>query len=307
MRTILLTGSGGMVGRNILEHKKSKDYHFLAPRHKDLDLLCKDSIDVYLKKYKIDVVIHAAGVVGGISANIAQPTKFLMDNAYMGLNLISACFENGIQTLLNLASSCMYPRNAPNPLKEEMILQGELEPTNEGYALAKILVTKLCEYIAKTDKNFSYKTAIPCNLYGKYDKFESTKAHMIPAVIAKIHQAKMSNQKSVEIWGNGEARREFMFAEDLADFVFYALENFDKMPQNLNVGLGYDLSINEYYEHIARVLGYDGTFTHDLSKPSGMKRKVTDNTRLKEFGWEPKISLEDGILETYKYFVKEES
>ena len=305
MKTILLSGSGGMVGRNILEHQKSKNYHFLAPTHKDLDLLHKDSIDKYLKQHKVDIVIHSAGVVGGISANIAEPVRFLKDNAYIGLNLISTCFENGIQTFLNLASSCMYPRNASNPLKEEMILQGELEPTNEGYALAKILATRLCEYITKTNENFSYKTAIPCNLYGKYDKFEAQKAHMIPAVIAKIHQAKVNHQKSAEIWGDGESRREFMFAKDLADFVFYALENFDIMPQNLNVGLGYDLSINEYYECIAKVLGFNGTFTHDLSKPAGMKQKVTDITKLKEFGWSPKISLEEGISETYEYFLKE--
>lgn len=307
MKTILLTGSNGMVGKNILEYEKSKNYLFLTPSHKDLDLLNKNSIDRYLKEHKVDMVIHAAGVVGGISANIAEPTKFLVHNAYIGLNLISTCFENNIKMLLNLASSCMYPKNAPNPLKEEMILQGELEPTNEGYALAKILATRLCEYITKTNENFSYKTAIPCNLYGKYDKFEITKAHMIPAVIAKIHQAKMGNQKNVEIWGDGKTRREFMFAGDLADFVFYCLENFDKMPQNLNVGLGYDLSINEYYECISKVLGFSGTFIHDLSKPAGMKQKVVDNTKLKEFGWEPKISLEAGILETYEYFIKEKN
>lgn len=161
----------------------------------------------------------------------------------------------------------------------------------------------MCEYITKAQNNYLYKTAIPCNLYGKYDKFEPTRAHLIPAVIAKIHKAKEQNLPQVEIWGDGSARREFMYAEDLADFVFYALENFEAMPQNLNVGLGYDCTINDYYQIIAQIIGYKGEFYHNIQKPSGMQQKLIDNTRLKAFGWNPKISQEFGIQETYKYFL----
>ena len=302
IKTILLSGSSGMVGRNILEHHKSKQYHFLTPSHEELDLLCKEKILNYLKDKKIDMIIHAAGVVGGIRANIEEPVKFLTHNAYIGLNLITASFECGIKMFLNCASSCMYPRNAINPLKEEYILKGELEPTNEGYALAKVLSTRLCEYITHSNKKFFYKTAIPCNLYGKYDQFDSTKAHMIPAVIEKIHRAKIKQDKNVQIWGDGKARREFMYAEDLADFVFYALENFKQMPQNINVGLGYDFSIDEYYQCIARVIGYEGNFIYDVSKPTGMQQKLIDDTLLKQFGWSAKTSLESGISQTYSYF-----
>ena len=199
----------------------------------------------------------------------------------------------------------MYPREATNPLNEELILKGELEPTNEGYAIAKITTTRLCEYINRENGEFQYKTVIPCNLYGKYDKFDPKNSHMLPAVIRKIHEAKINNQEVLDIWGDGEARREFMYAEDLADFVYYAIENFEKMPQNINVGLGHDYTINEYYKVVADVIGYKGKFIHDLSKPVGMKQKLIDDSKLQEFGWKYKTSLQDGIKKTYEYYLNE--
>ena len=220
----------------------------------------------------------------------------------MGLNVILAAQQNNVKKLLNLASSCMYPRDMEIGLTEDMILKGELEPTNEGYALAKVVATRLCEYMNREDEKWQYKSAIPCNLYGKYDKFDPKHSHMVPAVIRKIYEAKKNNIDEVEIWGDGLSRREFMYAGDLADFVYYALDHFDKMPQNLNVGLGRDYTINEYYQVIAKVIGYEGTFTHDLSKPMGMKKKMIDNTQLTAFGWKPKTSLEDGIKQTLEYF-----
>ncbi|WP_299384875.1 MULTISPECIES: GDP-L-fucose synthase family protein [Helicobacter] len=303
---ILITGGSGMVGRNLLEKSREFSYEILAPTRAEMDLLSPLSIHSFLQKNLPDCIVHCAGLVGGIAANIAKPVEFLSINAYIGLNLINECAKIGIKRFLNLASSCMYPRNAPNPLKEEYILTGELEPTNEGYALAKILATRMCEYITRTQNDYLYKTAIPCNLYGKYDKFEPTRAHLIPAVIAKIHQAKEQNLPQVEIWGDGSARREFMYAEDLADFVFYALEKFEKMPQNLNVGLGYDYNINEYYQTIAKIIGYEGEFCHNIQKPSGMQQKLIDNTRLKAFGWNPKTTLESGIQKTYEYFLTQQ-
>ena len=299
---ILLTGSNGMVGKNILEHPNSNNYNFLIPSREELNLLEYNSVFDYIKINNPDFVIHAAGVVGGIQANIASPVKFLLENMDMGRNLILATKGNGVKNLMNLASSCMYPRNATNPLSEDLILKGELEPTNEGYALAKIMSTKLCEYVNREDNQYLFKTIIPCNLFGRFDKFEPEHSHMLPAVIRKLHLAKTLGEDKIDIWGDGEARREFMYAADLADFIFYAITNFEKMPQNINVGLGLDYSINEYYRIIAQVVGYEGNFVHDLTKPVGMKQKLIDNTLLKRFGWKPKTSLLDGITKTYNYY-----
>ena len=293
-----------MVGRNIAEYLKSKKYLLLLPTSKELNLLDRASVDSYLKHHSVDIIIHCAGIVGGIQANMAQPVKFLVDNTQMGLNIVMGAHEAGIKKFINMSSSCMYPREAINPLGEELILKGELEPTNEGYAIAKITATRLCEYINRENSRYNYKTVIPCNLYGKYDKFDPKHSHMLPAVIKKIHEAKESNVDS-DIWGSGEARREFMYAEDLADFIYYAVENFEKMPQNINVGLGHDYAINEYYQAIAKVIGFKGKFIHDLTKPIGMKQKLIDDTKLKEFGWKHKTSLEDGIQKIYDYYVNE--
>lgn len=302
MLKILITGSNGMVGRNITEFSKSVNYVLLTPSSKELNLLDRVSVDNYIKQHSPNFVIHCAGIVGGIQANIAQPVKFLVDNTQMGINIIMAAYDAGITKFINMSSSCMYPRHAQNPLSEELILKGELEPTNEGYAIAKITSTRLCEYIHREDSNYQYKTIIPCNLYGKYDKFDPKHSHMIPAVIKKIADAKNEGKKTIDIWGDGEARREFMYVEDLADFVYYAIENFDQMPQNINVGLGHDYSINEYYKAIAKVIGFDGKFIHDLSKPIGMKQKLIDDTKLKAFGWKHETSLDDGIEKTLNYY-----
>lgn len=305
MFKILITGSNGMVGRNIVEFEKSKNYILLTPSSNELNLLNRKNTDEYIKLNTPDIVIHCAGIVGGIQANMADPVKFLVDNTQMGLNIIMASKEAGIKKFINMSSSCMYPREAINPLGEELILKGGLEPTNEGYALAKITSTRLCEYINKEDENFKYKTVIPCNLYGRYDKFDPKHSHMLPAVIKKIHEGKVNNQTTLDIWGDGTARREFMYAEDLADFIYYALENFESMPQNINVGLGEDYTINEYYKAIAYIIGYEGHFIHDLTKPIGMKQKLIDDSKLKKFGWQYKTSLKDGIQKTYDYYIKE--
>jgi GDP-L-fucose synthase len=305
MLKILITGSNGMVGKNIAEHVNSKSFEILTPSSKELNLLDRENVDNYLKNNNPNIVIHCAGIVGGIQANMANPVKFLVDNTQIGLNIVMGSKDANIKQFINMSSSCMYPREAINPLGEELILKGELEPTNEGYALSKITSTRLCEYINKEDDSFNYKTIIPCNLYGKYDKFDPKHSHMLPAVIKKIHDAKINNQDTLDIWGDGEARREFMYAEDLADFIYYALENFTDMPQNINVGLGTDYTINEYYKAISKVIGYEGEFIHDLSKPIGMKQKLIDDTQLQTFGWKYKTSLDDGIKKIYKYYLEE--
>ena len=304
-KIILLTGGSGMVGSNIINHNFSQNYKILSPTSSDLNLLNYKDLEDYIKFNKPELVIHAAGIVGGIKANINYPVRFLVENMQMGLNILMASKTQKVKKFINFSSSCMYPKNARNPLLEDSILKGELEPTNEGYALSKITSTRLCEYISREDSSFLYKTVIPCNLYGKYDDFSYENSHMIPGVIKKIHDAKNKNLEFVNIWGDGLARREFMYAADIADFIYYAVENFNKMPQNINVGLGLDYSIIEYYKIIADVIGYKGKFNHDMTKPTGMKRKLIDDQRLSEFGWSHQTSLETGIKETYKYFLDE--
>lgn len=302
---ILITGSRGMVGRNVIEHASACKHDILSPTSAELNLLDSESVQNYININKPDIVIHAAGIVGGIQANMAEPVRFLVDNMQMGLNILMSAKACGVKRFMNLGSSCMYPRDAKNPLSEDLILKGELEPTNEGYAIAKVASTRLCEYINREDSSFLYKTVIPCNLYGKHDKFDPEYSHMIPAVIRKINNAKNQNLKSIDIWGDGLTRREFMYAADFADFVYYAIENFEAMPQNINVGLGHDYTINEYYQEIADVVGYQGDFSHDLSKPTGMQQKLIDDIKLKGFGWQYQTSLEQGIQKTYDYFLSE--
>ncbi|MEG3222123.1 GDP-L-fucose synthase [Vibrio gigantis] len=301
---LFVTGGRGMVGKNIIALAEKKGIEVIAPSRQELNLTSQTAINEYLSVHKPDVVVHCAGLVGGIQANIAAPYDFCFQNLQIGLNVIQASYDAGITQLINLGSSCMYPRLAQNPLKEEQILTGELEPTNEGYAIAKVAVAKLAEYLS-AQYDVDYKTFIPCNLYGYWDKFDVNKSHMIPAVIRKIDEAVKSNQSIVDIWGDGLARREFMFAEDLADFILFSLERFDKLPNTMNVGLGYDYSINDYYEAVAEVVGYTGTFEHDLTKPAGMKQKLVDVTQQTNLGWTPKTDLTQGIRRTYQFYLNE--
>ena len=293
-----------MVGRNLLEHPNIDEFEVLSPNSHELDLRNFNAVESYLQTYRPDMVIHAAGKVGGIQANMREPAAFLLENLDMGRNVVLASRQAGVKRLLNLGSSCMYPRNAPNPLREEMVLTGELEPTNEGYALAKIMVAKLCDYIAREDASFQYKTLIPCNIYGRHDKFDPKHSHMVPAVIHKIHQAKLSGASEVEIWGSGNARREFMYAGDLADCMWKAIQSFDTLPSIMNVGLGVDLSILDYYLAIAHVVGYSGTFVHDLTKPEGMAQKLVRTKKLEQWGWSATTKLDDGIKKTYQFYLE---
>ncbi len=300
---ILITGASGLVGSNIVE-KLAPLFELYTPGLDEFNLLNYEMIHEYIGSHHPDLIIHCAGIVGGIQANVERPVQFLIDNFELGKNVIMAAHSKDVRRILNLGSSCMYPRNAPNPLREESILTGELEPTNEGYAIAKIAVQRLCSYVNRQYPGFQYKTLIPCNLYGRWDKFDPKEAHLIPAAIRKVHEAMQDRKDHVEIWGTGKARREFMYAGDFADFVAFAIDRFEELPEMMNVGLGYDHSVNEYYQSVASVLGFRGRFEHDLSKPEGMKQKVVDISLLRRFGWAPKVTLEEGIRFTFEFYLE---
>ncbi|WCD82143.1 NAD-dependent epimerase/dehydratase family protein [Pseudomonas sp. TUM22785] len=301
---VLITGGSGMVGRNLLEHTASNRFSIIAPSSQELNLYDFDATKKFLLKCSPDILIHSAGIVGGIQANIREPFKFLVGNLDIGRNLICAARDVGIKRLINLGSSCMYPRNCSDPLSEEMVLKGELEPTNEGYALAKIVSARLCDYISRENSEYQYKTLIPCNIYGRHDKFDPSQSHLIPAIIHKIQVAISNKKDSVDVWGDGLARREFMYSEDLADAIYSAIDRFETLPSIMNVGLGYDHTINEYYKEVAAIVGFEGQFVNDLSKPVGMARKLVCVKRLNKWGWEAKHSLSEGIEKTYKFYLE---
>jgi len=299
---ILITGSTGMVGRNLVEALGNDSaYALLTPTHRDLDLTDQKATDAYFEANKPDMVFNFASKVGGIQANIDEPVDFLLMNMMISMNVIQAALNTGVKKLLNLGSSCMYPRDR-EILREEDVLTGQLEPTNEGYAVAKNAAALLCKYIAD-QYGLAYRTAIPTNLYGPYDHFDLVKSHLLPAVILKLHKAKLNHEKTVNIWGSGEVRRECLYVGDLIDFLVMAIERLEELPAMINVGMGEDHTINEYYQVAAKVIGFEGNFDHDLSKPIGMKKKLLDISRVKAFGWKAKINLKEGLAKTYQYFL----
>ena len=302
---IYITGGSGLVGRNIIENSYISNCSIVAPKHSELDLMDYNSVFAFISKEKPDFIIHTAGQVGGIQANMKDPYGFFINNTIMGINIVRAAKEIGIKNLLNLSSSCSYPCNISTPLEEDMILTGPFERTNEGYAIAKTAILRMCEYITNQFEGFHYKTLIPCNLYGRHDKFSPKNSHLIPAIIRKLYDAKVNNVSCVDIWGDGLSRREFMYAADFGHIVVDVVQNFEKIPTVLNIGLGYDYSINEYYDVVAKIVGYKGEFKHDLSKPSGIKQKLLNIEKQKELGFKCQYSLEEGIKATYDYFLNE--
>ena len=302
IKKILITGGSGMVGKNFLEHKDIDNFIVLYPSSHEVNLLNFDQVDSYLKVNQPDLIIHAAGRVGGILANINNPVAFLNENTDMGKNILLAAKKNQIKNLINLSSSCVYPRNINIPLEEKTILTGQLEPTNEGYALAKIHTQRLCQYINQENENYLYKTLIPCNLFGRYDNFDLDTGHLLPNIINKLYHAKKNKDQEVLIWGDGSVRREFMYAGDLTDCLFYSINNFDKLPFVMNVGIGFDYSVLEYYKAVANAFSWKGSFKFDLSKPVGQKQKLVSIKKLNKFGWQNQTTLEKAIKETINFF-----
>lgn len=298
---IYIAGHRGMVGSAILRNLKEKGYdNFVLKSSDELDLRNQKATKDFFEIEKPEYVFLAAAKVGGIAANIANPVNFLYDNLMIESNVIKAAFDNKVKKLIFLGSSCIYPRLSQQPMKEEYLLNGPFEPTNEGYALAKVAGLKLCQYY-KRQYNANFITVIPPNLYGPRDNFDPKTSHVIAALIRKFYMAKENNDEQVEIWGTGKARREFMYVADVADAIVFLFEN-DFDIDIINTGINEDISIEELGELVSKILEFKGDIIFDSTNADGMPRKLMDSSKLQKYGWFPKEDLESGIRKTYSWF-----
>ena len=298
---IYVAGHRGLVGSAVVRVLRSRGLENLIVRsHDELDLTEQSAVRKFFEEIRPQVVIMAAARVGGIHANNSHPAGFLRDNLLIQDNVIDAAYRSGVEKFVFLGSSCIYPRLAPQPIKEDYLLTGSLEPTNEWYAIAKIAGIKMCQAYRR-EFGFNAISLMPTNLYGPGDNFDLQSSHVLPALIRKFHEAKRQDDKIVEIWGTGTPRREFLHVDDLADAVLYLLERYDAEPI-VNIGWGEDLTIRELAEVIMSAIGYSGALTFDHSKPDGTPRKLLDVSRQHGLGWHPRISLQAGIESTYAWF-----
>jgi GDP-L-fucose synthase len=299
---IYVAGHKGMVGSSLFRELSSKGYYNLIGKtSKELDLRNQKSVNNFFEKEKPEIVINAAAKVGGILANNNYPYEFIMENMQIQNNLIDGAFKSGIEKFIFLGSSCIYPKFAPQPLKEDYLLTDSLEPTNECYALAKITGIKACESIQKQFGK-DYVSLMPTNLYGYHDNFDLTSSHVIPAMIRKFHEAKVDNHNTVTLWGSGAAKREFLFVDDLATAVVHALEN--KLPDHLyNVGTGTDVTIKTLAKIVQKIIGHKGNIIWDSSKPDGTPRKLMNVSKMLAVGWSYKTELQEGLKKTYDWFL----
>ena len=303
---IYIAGHRGMVGSAIQRNLEKAGFNNIASVSSgDLDLRNQARVRAYFEMEKPDFVFLAAAKVGGIWANKTYPADFIYDNLMIETNIIHAAFENKVQKLLFLGSSCIYPKLAPQPIKEEYLLSGELEPSNDAYAIAKIAGIKLCRaYHDQFGCNFI--SVMPTNLYGFGDNYDLQNSHVLPALIRKFHEAKLAGMPSVEVWGTGKPKREFMFADDLAEACIFLMENYN-CPDLINIGTGKDISIKELAEMIKRIVGFQGEISFNISKPDGTPRKLLDVSKLHQLGFRHKTDFEEGIRLTYDDFLKNES
>ncbi|MGQ9798849.1 MAG: GDP-L-fucose synthase [Ignavibacterium sp.] len=309
-KKIYIAGHNGMVGSAIMRALQKNGYENLITKSStELDLRRQSDVEKFFIQQKPDVVIVAAAKVGGILANNTYRAEFIYDNLMIEANLIHASYLNNIEKLIFLGSSCIYPKLAPQPLKEEYLLSGYLELTNEPYAIAKIAGIKLCEnYFRQYGCNFI--SAMPTNLYGPNDNFDLQTSHVLPALIRKFHEAKTQGQNTVTIWGTGKPLREFLYVDDLAEAIVFMMENinaknlYDLGITHLNVGSGKDISISDLANLVAQIIGYKGSIEYDTTKPDGTPRKLMDVSRINSLGWKYKTELEEGIKLTYEWFIK---
>lgn len=303
---IYIAGHTGLVGSSFVRKFKSCGYsNLILKTHDELDLTNSAAVEDFFNKEKPNVVIDAAAKVGGIKANSEAPADFYYINMQIQQNLIWSAFKNNIKKFLFLGSACMYPKECPQPMKEEYILTGIPEPTNEGYAIAKIGGSRLCSYLFK-QYGVDFISAIPANAYGIGDSFDLNHSHVIPALIRRFHEAKLNNVESVTLWGTGKAIREFINTDDMADACLFLLNNYSgEMP--INVGTGEELSMYDLAQIIKKTIGFNGEILTDPSKPDGMMRRLCDSSRLHHLGWKSTITLEQGIKQLYNWYLEEEN
>nr|WP_205937762.1 GDP-L-fucose synthase [Rhizobium leguminosarum] len=301
-KKVWVAGHRGMVGSALVRRLHSENCTVITAARQELDLKRQDEVEKFVQVNKPDAIILAAAKVGGILANDTLPADFLYDNLIIEANIFEAAHRNGVDRLLFLGSSCIYPKFAPQPISEDALLTGSLEPTNEWYALAKISGIKLAEAYRRQHGR-DYISAMPTNLYGPGDNFDLQSSHVLPALIRKAHLAKLSGASEITVWGTGTPRREFLHVDDCADALVFLLKNYSG-AQHVNVGSGEDIEITELTRLVCRVVGYEGRIVHDLSKPDGTPRKLMSNQKLREMSWKPHISLEDGIRATYAWFLE---
>lgn len=309
---IYLAGHRGLVGSAILRSLRAKGFSNIITRsHSELDLTNQEAVNQFFAQQQLDYVIIAAAKVGGIHANNTYPAEFIYQNLMIEANVINAAYQNGVKRLLFLGSSCIYPKFANQPMAETELLTSTLESTNEPYAIAKIAGIKLCESYNR-QYGTHYRSVMPTNLYGPNDNFNLENSHVIPALIRKFHQAKLNLAQSVSIWGTGNARREFLYVDDMADACLYIMQlddatyaaHTDSMLSHINIGTGVDISISELAELIKTVVEFDGEIVFDVSKPEGPPRKLLDTTRLTSLGWQPKFTLKQGLAVTYQWYLE---
>jgi GDP-L-fucose synthase len=307
---IYVAGHQGMVGAAIVRALKKQGYtNIISRTHKELDLTNQNEVNKFFKEEKPDQIYLAAAKVGGIHANNIYPAEFIYDNLMIEANVIHAAWIHGVKKLLFLGSSCIYPKEASQPISESALLTGKLEPTNEPYAIAKIAGIKLCESYNR-QHGVDYRSIMPTNLYGPGDNYHPENSHVIPALIRRFHEAKVSNNSVVTIWGTGIPKREFLYVDDLADASIFVMEiddalykaNTKLMQNHINIGFGADVSINQLAQLIKKVVGYKGAITFDSSKPDGTLRKLMDSRCINNLGWNAKVNLESGLMRTYDDF-----
>jgi GDP-L-fucose synthase len=301
-KRVWVAGHRGMAGSAIARRLAWEQCEVVTVTHHELDLRRQAEVNTWMAGQRIDAVFMAAATVGGIMANSTRPAEFLYDNMIIAANVIEASRQTGVKKLLFLGSSCIYPRLAPQPMREEMLLTGALEPTNEWYAVAKIAGIKLCEAYRR-QYGCDFVSVMPANLYGPGDRYDAAGGHVVAALIMKIHAAKIAGSPSVELWGSGTPKREFLFSEDLADACVFVMKNYSG-ERFLNVGTGREMTILELAESIARVAGWKGSFTFDPTEPDGIPRKVMDVSRLGELGWTAPTDFENGLRAAYQWFVE---
>jgi GDP-L-fucose synthase len=300
---IFVAGHRGLVGSALVRALRAAGFdNLILPTRQELDLTRQDAVERFFAEYRPQYVFVAAARVGGILANDTYPAEFLRDNLAIHTNVIDAAYRNGTHKLLYLGSSCVYPKHAPQPMSEDCLLTGPLEPTNEWYAIAKIAGLKMCQAYRR-QYGFNAIAAMPTNLYGPGDNFNLAGSHVLPALLRKLHEAKLSGAPQVEVWGTGTPRREFLHVDDLAAACLFLMQRYDDSSW-INIGCGQDQTIAELAQTIARVVGFEGVLRFDSSKPDGTPRKLLDTTRLTALGWTPQIALENGIRTTYDWFLQ---